>query len=208
LSSDDERRIEAEQCPRCRSLLRQYIEFSGGAIDDKDGRDRVRERLTRFLDETVRLGGMPLGREPEGFWTRISKVMRSRSAFAAAAVVAAAIVIGILVPWHGGDKDRIVLRGEGEAVARFGLPPADLSVPEHILLHWPRVPGAQSYRVVIYDASFNEVVSKIVTDTLLTVPTSDLTDAWQATPALLWEVEALRQGDIVRRSESGLLQKP
>ncbi len=208
LSSDDERRIEAEQCPRCRSLIRQYIEFSNGTIEDADGKDKVRDHLRRFLDETVRHGGESFARGEETFWTRFMKVIRPRPALAAAAVVAAVIVIGILVPRQGSDKDRIVLRGDDEAVVQFELPPADLSVPEHILLHWPRVRGAESYRVVIYGASFNELVSRIVTDTMLTVPASDLNNAWRTTPALQWEVEALRHGDVVKRSDTGLLQKP
>jgi hypothetical protein len=32
--------------------------------------------------------------------------------------------------------------------------------------------------------------------------------AWKITPTFQWEVEALQHGDVVRRSKTGLLQKP
>jgi hypothetical protein len=208
LSADDNRRKEAEQCPRCRSLLRQYIEFSSGTIDEEKEAAGVRLRLDRFLDEKIRRGGGSLGRREDNFWIRFTKWIRIRPALTAAAVVASVLLIGILAPWQGGDVGEIILRGDDDEAVQFELSPADMSVPDQIQLRWARVPAAESYRVVIYDASFNELVSTLVTDTILTVPVSELTNTWQTTPALQWEVEALRHGDVVNRSKTGILEKP
>jgi hypothetical protein len=70
------------------------------------------------------------------------------------------------------------------------------------------MPGAESYRVVVYDASFRELLSTVVTDTLLTIPESSLVSAWDTANTLQWEVEALRHGDVVIRSDPGVLHRP
>ena len=208
IPSDDERRKEVEQCPRCRSLLRQYRAFSTITIDDMDEAAEVRPRLHRFLDERIRRGSEEAVDRESSLWARLAAVIRSRPALAAAAVVAAVILIVTLVPWQGADKGGIVLRGDEDAIAAFELPPADLSAPGHVSLHWRPVAGAEFYRVVIYDASFNEMFSRIVTDTALTLPTSELSRVWETASTLQWEVEALRHGDVVNRSKTGLLQEP
>jgi hypothetical protein len=168
----------------------------------------VRPHLRRFLDEKIRRGGESAVDKESGLWVRLAAVIRARPALAAAAAVAAAILIVTLVPWQGADNGEIVLRGDEDAIAGFELPPADLSTTGQVSLHWPPVAGAESYRVVIYDASFNELLSRIVADTALLLPTSELSGGWQAASTLQWEVEALRHGDVVNRSDAGVLQKP
>lgn len=208
LPADDERRKDAERCPRCRSLIRQFIEFSAGTVDDADEAAAVRSHLRQFLDEKVRHGGDAAVGKEGNMWSRLTAVIRPRPMLAAAAVATAAIMIVTLVPWQSTDKGEIVLRGDEDAVAGFELPPADISVPGSVSLRWPRVSGAESYRVAVYDASFNELVAVEVTDTALTVPASELFGGWQTTSTLQWEVEALRHGDVLNRSETGLLKKP
>jgi hypothetical protein len=187
--------------------MRQYAAFTAGKVDDADEVAAARSSLRRFIDDTVRSGGKPVSPEEKGLWPRLLAAIRTRQALAGAAALAALILIVTLVPWQGTDRGDIVLRGDDRAREQFELPAADMSSPERIALHWPRVPGADSYRVVIYDASFGQLISAVVVDTMLALPASDLNAAWQSSPTLQWEVEALRHGDVLTRSQAGVLRR-
>lgn len=206
LPPGDPRREEAERCPRCRSLIRQYTAFATGAIFDPVEAATVKAHLRQFLDSEVRHGARTAGKGGN-FWERLVAAIRARPLQLAGAAVAAAVVIVIVAPWLRPENGDIVLRGEGDAHAEFALRPVE-SAPGHVVLRWPSVPGAESYRIVIYDAAFDELVSSTVRDTSLAVPVSNLISAWQTAPTLQWEVEALRYGDVMARSEVGLLHKP
>lgn len=207
ISMEDARRKDAEQCPRCRSLLRQYSEFSTGKIEDPAEAAVVRPRLRRFIDESIRRGEQPATGGKDNLWSRLTAKFWPWPALATAAA-AAAIVTVTLAPWQGPEEGGIVLRGEDDAMAGFTLLPPESPAAGIVRLSWTAVPAAEAYRVVVYDASFDEIFSSIVTDTSVSLPLDDLAVGWQTAATLQWEVEALRQGDVVSRSEPGTLQKP
>jgi hypothetical protein len=206
-SVEDARRKDAEHCPRCRSLLRQYSEFSTGKIEDQAEAAVVRPHLRRFIDQSIRRGEQPATGGKDNLWSRLIARFWPWPALATAAA-AAAIVIFTLVPWEGAEEGGILLRGEDDATAGFTLLPPETPAAGIVRLSWTAVPAAEAYRVVVYNASFDEIFSSIVTDTAISVPLGDLEAGWQTAPTLQWEVEALRQGDVVSRSEPGTVQQP
>ncbi len=206
-SPDDSLRIEAENCPRCRSLLRQYSLFLSGKINDDKEAAAVQPHLRRFLDESVRRGGEAPSAKKDSLWPRFTSIVRSRPMLLAGAA-AVLIIAATQIPWRSTPDQDIVLRGENGTATEFSLLPADLSVSGEILLSWHRVPGAESYRIVVYNSSFNELVSTVVTDTMLSLPSGELSAGWATGSTIQWEVEALSHGDVITRSETGIIQKP
>jgi hypothetical protein len=107
-------------------------------------------------------------------------------------------------------RDRIVPRiDEDPTRVELTLRAPELLEPGRLRLGWQPVEGADSYRVLLFDANLEELVRLDAGPaTTLTLQTDSVEGLPVAGTLVLWQVVALRRGDELARSRPAGLRLP
>jgi hypothetical protein len=205
LADDHPERREVNSCVRCRTLLAQYAAFKTGHVPDEaeyksaeSALDDYKESL--LSDSTqVKPSAQRLSRS---IWSSFRRP-RTRLILGATAVVVLFVTVITWAPW---SEREIVLRSESpESEHRIELPDLRFDDTGTVELNWPRVRGADTYRVLIHTTSFEQIFSKSTSDSLLILAIDDLPSDLDANEILQWRIEAFRGGEIIDTSLPGVI---
>jgi hypothetical protein len=207
LAEDHPDRRDLNSCVRCRTLLTQYSAFLAAHVPDEARYETAESALERFkeslvLNSTRTKPTAPSS--PRSMWSRLWGG-RARLAWGVAAAVVIAVTAIIWAPW---EEREIVLRSESpESEQRIELPDVRLDNTGTARLHWPRVRAADTYRVTVHTTSFERIFSETTTDTVLALTFDDLPGDTGTDDILQWRVEALQGGEVIMRSQPGVIRR-
>jgi hypothetical protein len=188
-------RLHVATCPRCRTLVENYRAFMRAETTADAGLDRARVELDAAI------GG--LGRRALPGSTRVDPgvkrmswvrgLLRPMPAMAAAVVIVAVAA----VVFTRGDRavETPVLRAEGGADSAWRTNEPALRRDGSIVLSWAPVPGADSYRVRVYDDALETLATLgPTTEVSLVLDRASLPAGLADNADLTWRVIALRAG--------------
>jgi hypothetical protein len=216
LSVDDPRRIKAEQCPRCASLLLQYRKFMAGEAGEGADMEGAEKHLADFTAGMIRQraaagkagssrghGGESRARSGRIRWLLAPRPMLA----AAAAVILIAAAAAYIV--RQDDTGGPVLRNAG--TGNESLTGLEVDEPQYgedgsITLSWHAVDGADSYVVSISTADLETTATfgPLAGNTFTIGPDSLPKGAGN----VMWRVTALSGGDTVAKSAPAVLRLP
>jgi hypothetical protein len=214
LASDHPVRLHLEKCPRCQAMFRTYRSFLEDA--DPAPRSELEARADAVLAEVTsrQFGLPPAERRSRGrsaarrWWQDLSRGTRARIMILTPVVATAAVVVMLLVTGQWPGRQEPVYRGP-EPAASWRLEASRAAPEGPIRLRWAARPGADSYRVRLLDTSLTTVFeSPALADTSTEVDPSAREIAAGHGDRLLWQVIALRQGEVLEESAFGVLQIP
>ncbi len=203
LSQDSPEQRHLAACPRCRVRLASYHRFLNQDDDAKGpeiagAEKRMRARLDREI-----FGEVAVVKDDPSKQKLLHRSRRSGHLIAFAAAASIIIISGAV--WvqlrDSGMEGEIILRnGEEQSLGLdLGLP----AVLEDggIALFWSAHPGADSYRVLLFDENLSEIARfDAGTDPLLSLTSDQVERIRNGRRALLWRVEALSGGDLIASS--------
>jgi hypothetical protein len=226
LEPGDPRLEHLKECAHCRALLAACCEFNepsklpeGLDIEDAE------KRLAAVFEQAIH--GEPIRREtaatergapsperpPDNLGSRLLRALWKpalRPAWGLGAALAVVLLVIRLVDTGDGGTDRIVPRID-EDPARLELilrAPQSLAGGE-VRLGWQPVEGADAYRVLLFDASLDELASLDAgAATILTLQPDEIEGLPESGNQVLWQVVALRRGDELTRSRPAGLRLP
>ncbi len=182
-----------EECPRCRAISRELATFlAGPETVDPAAVERLESVLAGEILGESHSSVIPAADRFRGWW-------KPALALAATVLVIAVAVDRIQEPdlegpplLRGAESDATVFHGPTEVTFEGG------DEGGAIVFHWEAQPGADAYRVEIFDDAFESVRTLPAADGNTLRWTPDLEDFGART--WLWRVIALDRGDPVRRS--------
>ena len=135
-----------------------------------------------------------------GFISILQRPRVLRPALALAAVILVAIALAQLRETD--PRKRIILRSE-EGVTEQLVPREPRRTNDgDLVLAWSALPGADAYRVQVFDSTLRELVAfETGADTSLVLPPAAFSGLGDNAGSLVWRVQALSEGDEIARSE-------
>jgi hypothetical protein len=203
LDPEDPRRRHLAECPLCRARLAAYRAFiAEGPAAPGSQPERAKADLEAFIARITHAGAQPKTRS--GLRARLREFRVPRFVLVpglATAAVVAIILILVLRPFSGGDRELLPsLRGlESPTAGRVVLSaqPAALSGTT-INFSWSPLSDSDRYQVEVFNAKLEEVARfEAAGDTSLTVQTNRV---GAAAGTLWWRVVAFRDGDEIAHS--------
>lgn len=209
LAEDHPDRQEVNSCVRCRTLLMQYAAFKSGHVPDESRYQEAEPALKRFVESSLshpadsarkkQVRSAPL--------TFKSLFRGSNARFAWAAAAVAVVVFVAVITWAPWGGREIALRSESPpSQKRIELPELLLDKEGSVTMSWPRVRAADAYRVTVHTTEFEQIVSETTADTFYVLKRADLPGDAGSGDIVQWRIEALRMGEVVERSELGIIR--
>lgn len=186
-------RRHTETCPRCRTLVENYLAFMRADARDDAGVEQARSELDAAI---ARLGRAPVAssarpdsRAKRARW--FGALLRPMPAFAMALVVTAAVVLMM----RGRGDETPVLRSGAGAPAVWEVSSPALSRDGNVTLSWAALESADEYQVRVYGPEL-EILATLgpVTDTSLELKRDLLPASVPANADLTYRVVAWRAG--------------
>lgn len=202
-SADDPRRRHAESCPRCRARRLAFASFM--AAEPEPG-SRPGEARAALLDRVRRERGVPGASTPPDGGIRPAAMPPSsrRRGWGRGSLLALAAGIAIVIAGVAGLRVRAPHPPgleRGPALSR-SIPRAIGAevTPERVRFTWTGVAAAERYRVTLLGGDLRaRYTSDAVADTFLVLPLP-LAEGLRGTDIALWQVTALREGEVVAES--------
>lgn len=197
-------RLHLAGCTRCQARWRTYRAF----LDDREdpAGSRVGEADAALMGTIRRQFGLPAQENrARGF---LRGGWRWRILVLTPATVAAVVAfLAITRVMERGSRPRDALRGSSVTALRLYSPRA--LTGGGIRLSWARFPGADTYRLSVFDPRLRPVLLKLdVPDTTLVLDPSELPSTGEAGSTFLWRISALREDEEIGTSEVAPLQVP
>ncbi|MBU1700193.1 MAG: hypothetical protein KJ970_04795 [Candidatus Eisenbacteria bacterium] len=204
LDPQDSRRAHIEQCARCRNLLASLREFRAPSHVPADANVRDAEQDL----------GQILTRELEGGEQKKQPLKGRRMFFRRPAIglafAAMALIAVVLFRHQAESPGPYVARSVSSNESRLlVLQPPTMLPDGRTVLKWNQLPGADSYRIVLYDLDLTELARfPARVDTSLILSPGDWPPATLGKPQLLWQVRAMRQGNEWIQSLPAGIKRP
>ena len=224
LPVDDARRRAVEATPRGRALMAAYREFLIAEAPPGSNPEVAAARLDAFIAREIEGhravdARLALGADTrsEAWTTRLIRALLGPALRPAFAAVVLLVVAGgawlALRPSHPGmPAGTPVYRGSEQtpdALPTLQLERARTGADGALQLAWAAVPGATGYRLRFFGADLSDA-ARVDTgaSTRWTLRREALPAGLSRGASMLWQVEALRDGDVIAASPSVALTLP